>query len=110
MDKLLRVLLVVFAVLMISVPIGLLASGTAYGEWSTGELKQLVGFVPSGLDSMSNLWHAPFPDYSLPGLPNTFFGLSLGYYVSAMVGVAICVGAFILIGKVITRYTAKNNE
>ena len=110
MDRLLKVLLVVFAVLIILVPIGLLASGTAYGEWSAEELEQLVGFVPSGLGSMSNLWHAPFPDYSLPGLPDTFFGVSLGYYVSAIIGVVICAGAFILIGKAITRYTDRQKQ
>jgi cobalt/nickel transport protein len=110
MDRLLKVLVVVFVVLIALVPIGLIASGTAYGEWSADELQQLVGYVPAGLSSMSDLWHAPFQDYTLPGLPDTFLGLSLGYYFSAILGVALCAGAVLVLGKVVTRYHAKNNE
>jgi ABC-type Fe3+ transport system permease subunit len=110
MDRLLKVLLAVFVVLILLVPIGLIASGTAYGEWGTDELQQMVGYVPAGLGSMSDLWHAPFQDYSLHGLPDTFLGSSLGYYFSAILGVVLCAGAVLLLGKVITRYHAKKNE
>ena len=60
MDKLLRNLLIVFVVLIVLVPIGLLASGTAYGEWSADELQGLVGFVPAGFASLSGLWQLPY--------------------------------------------------
>jgi len=110
MDRLLKVFLVVLVVLIVLVPIGLLASGTAYGEWGADELQQMVGYVPAGLASMSNLWHAPFQDYSLPGLPDTFLGSSIGYYFSAILGTVLCLGVLLLLGKVITRYHSKNNE
>ena len=110
MDRLLKVLLAVFVVLILLVPVGLIASGTAYGEWSTSELQQMVGYVPAGLGSMSHLWHAPFQDYVLQGLPDTFLGSSLGYYLSAILGVVLCLGVVLLLGKIITRYHSKNNE
>ena len=110
MDKLLRNLLIVFVVLIVLVPIGLLASGTAYGEWSADELQGLVGFVPAGFASLSGLWQAPLPDYGLPALSDTFAGQSLGYYVSAIIGAALCGGVFILIGRALTRNAVQNKE
>jgi hypothetical protein len=109
MEKLLKTLLIVFLVLIILVPIGLLASGTAFGEWSVEEVEQIVGYVPAGLAPLSNLWHPPIPDYSLPESPNTFIASSLGYYVSAILGVVICGGALFLVGKALTKNTPKNN-
>ena len=110
MDKLLRNLLIVFVVLIVLVPIGLLASGTAYGEWSADELQGLVGFVPVGFASLSGLWQAPLPDYGLPALSDTFLGQSLGYYVAAIIGSVLCGGVFILIGRALTRSAAQNKE
>lgn len=109
-DKLLRNLLIVFAVLIVLVPIGLLASGTAYGEWSANQLQGLVGFVPAGVASLSGLWHAPLREYSLPGLSGTFLGQSLAYYASAILGAVLCGGVSILIGRALTRNAAKNKE
>jgi hypothetical protein len=45
------ILLIIFA------PLSLLAAGTAYGEWVSDELKDLIGFVPHGLEELSDLWH-----------------------------------------------------
>lgn len=110
MDKLLRNLLIGLAVLIIAVPIGLLAVGTAYGEWGAEELEQLVGFIPAGLASVSSLWAAPIPDYALPSLGDTFPDLSLAYWLSAIIGVILSAGVLILIGKVLTRKNTQNNE
>jgi hypothetical protein len=109
-DRLLRNLLIVLAILIIAVPVGLLAVGTAYGEWGAEELQQLVGFVPAGLASVSGLWAAPIPDYALPRLGDAFFGRSLGYWLSAVIGVILCAGVVILIGRVLTRNNAQNKE
>ncbi|MEW5721255.1 MAG: cobalt transporter CbiM, partial [Chloroflexota bacterium] len=52
-------------------PIGLLAPGTAWGEWGRDELEQLgLGYIPAGFDQWSSLWSAPLPDYDLPALNN----------------------------------------
>jgi hypothetical protein len=109
MDKLLRNLLIALAVMIVVVPIGLLAVGTAYGEWGAEELKELVGFIPAGLESVSSAWTAPIPDYALPSLGGSFLNLSLGYWLSAIVGVILSGGLLILIGRAITSRSSKNN-
>jgi hypothetical protein len=108
MDKLLRNLLIVLAVMIVVVPIGLLAVGTAYGEWGAEELEGLVGFIPAGLESVSRTWTAPVPNYALPSLEGSFLNLSLAYWLSAIVGVVLSGGLLILIGRAITR-SSKNN-
>ena len=67
-------------------PLGLLAPGTAWGEWSTRELARL-GFksIPAGMEKISGLWGAPMARYNLPVLGNT----SLGYLLSAVVGILV---------------------
>ena len=65
-------------------PIGLLASGTAWGEWGGDDLKEMLGFVPQGLARLENLWQAPFSGYSLPGI-----GPMAGYIASAIVGMGM---------------------
>jgi len=107
MDRLLRNLLIGLAVLIIVVPVGLLAVGTAYGEWGAEELEGLVGFIPAGLASISSLWAAPIPDYALPSLGETFLDLSLAYWLSAIIGVILSAGVLILIGRVLTRNAAQ---
>ena len=49
MDKTIRTLTICLIVLMLLVPIGLIASGTAFGEWGPDELKGDIGYVPDGL-------------------------------------------------------------
>jgi hypothetical protein len=110
MDKLLRNLLIGLALLIIAVPIGLLAVGTAYGEWGADELEGLVGFIPAGLASVSGVWAAPIPDYALPSLGESLFNLSLGYWLSAIIGVLLSAAVLILIGRVLTRKKTENNE
>ncbi len=84
----LRWLWIGLVVLIIASPLGLLAPGTAWGEWGTEELARL-GFkaVPTGLAQLSNLWGAPMASYNLPALGNA----NLGYVLSAVVGIAIIV-------------------
>jgi cobalt/nickel transport system permease protein len=74
--------------LALAAPLGLLAPGTAWGEWNASELAQRgLGFVPQGLAGMANLWGAPFAGYELPSLGNT----SLAYILSALLGVFLVV-------------------
>ena len=94
MDKLLRNLMIGLLALVILTPLGLLASGTAFGEWGTDEIKDKLGFVPQGVEKLSSLWNAPLPDYSVPGLdPN------IGYIIAAVLGVMVCGGVMYLAGK-----------
>jgi cobalt/nickel transport system permease protein len=82
----LRWLWVVLAVLVVASPLGLLAPGTAWGEWGADELGELgLSFIPQGLKALEGLWGAPLADYDLPALGNP----SLGYILSAVVGVIL---------------------
>ena len=54
MDKTLKVLIIAMASSLLIVPIGLIASGTAFGEWGPDELKEAVGYVPGGLSTFQD--------------------------------------------------------
>jgi cobalt/nickel transport system permease protein len=79
-------------------PLGLLASGTAWGEWGADEIKEVatggekLGYVPAGLADGFSL-RTLFPDYAVSGLPEW-----AGYILSAVAGFALLVIAFKLLG------------
>ncbi len=83
-----RVLWIGLIVLIVLSPLGLLAPGTAWGEWGAEELTELgLNFIPAGLERLSQLWSAPVPDYDLPSLGN----VTIAYVLSALVGILITV-------------------
>ena len=97
-------LLIGLGVLAIATPIGLylpntFKAGSGWGEWTTGELGYLAGYVPRGLAKLSSLWHAPFPGYAPGGSGH----LSAAYIFSAILGLALCLGCGILLGKLLLR-------
>jgi cobalt/nickel transport system permease protein len=82
----LRWLWVGLAVLVVASPLGLLAPGTAWGEWGTEELTRLgLQSIPAGLEKLSSLWGAPMAGYDLSILGNA----PLGYVLSAVVGILV---------------------
>jgi len=88
---------VLIAVLAVLTPLGLLAQGTAWGEWGADEIAQVatggqtLGYTPIGLEGGWSL-EAVLPDYSLAGLPD-----AVGYVLSAVIGIALLVIVFKLI-------------
>ena len=74
------------AVLIVAVPLGLLAPGTAWGEWSSNQLTHLgLKAVPQGLAQLEGLWSAPMSGYNAPALGNS----NAGYILSAILGVVL---------------------
>ncbi len=72
-------------ILILASPLGLLAPGTAWGEWGTRQLTAMgLGSIPAGLQQLSGLWGAPMAGYDLRILGNA----NLGYLLSAVLGVA----------------------
>jgi cobalt/nickel transport system permease protein len=78
-------------------PLGLLAAGTAWGEWGAEEIRGVaaggkpLGFVPAGM--AHGFSHRAFlPDYAVSGLPGW-----LGYLLSAAAGAAMLVIGFKLV-------------
>jgi cobalt/nickel transport system permease protein/cobalt/nickel transport protein len=106
MDKLTRNLAIGLVVLMIFVPIGLIASGTAYGEWESNELKDKIGYVPQGFEELADLWHAPMKDYNIPNGPSFEDSepvASAGYILSAVIGMIVGGGFLYFIGKKVAK-------
>jgi cobalt/nickel transport system permease protein len=78
-------------------PLGLLASGTAWGEWGAKEISSVVqggkvlGYVPKGIKTGFSL-KAIMPVYSVKGMP-----LIMGYIISAVVGASLLIIIFKLL-------------
>jgi cobalt/nickel transport system permease protein len=87
------------AALALLSPLGLLAAGTAWGEWGVEELQDLFGSVPQGMERFSSVWSAPLPDYSLPFLENA----TVGYIVSAALGMAVLVAIVLVVSRVLVK-------
>ena len=85
--------------LILLTPIGVLAPGTAWGEWGTDQIKTRLGYVPTGFDKLGGLWKARMPDYTTPGVSDTM----LGYLIAAVVGAGLCVGIAWGVGALLAR-------
>ncbi len=85
------------AVLIAATPLGLLATGTAWGEWGSDEIAEIVtngkelGYTPSGLLNGWSL-ETVMPDYTLNGVNET-----VAYILSAVIGVALLIIIFKLL-------------
>ncbi len=86
---------VIIVLLALLSPLGLLATGSAWGEWGSHELAQRVGYVPRGLQELESLWSAPLSGYTLPWMSGgaSFAEQALAYILSAVVGIALIFAA-----------------
>lgn len=107
----LRPLWIGLALLMIVSPLGLLAAGTAWGEWAPedfanpGVRAEIAAASlgtppptapPAGLARLATIWTAPIPDYAPPFLKSAGFG----YGMSALLGGGVILLAFqLLVGR-----------
>lgn len=83
------------AALIVATPIGLLAEGTAWGEWGADEIAATgAGYTPSGMQNGLD-FSALLPDYSFNGIPAW-----VGYILSAAIGAAILIIAFRLLSLI----------
>ena len=95
------------ALLLILTPLGILAAGSAWGEWTAQELsnpqvRQQIATVsgdqlppdrvPRGLERLSAIWTAPLSRYA----PGFIRSQSFGYFVSGMVGVGLILATCVL--------------
>ncbi|MBW7571457.1 cobalt transporter CbiM [Caproiciproducens faecalis] len=87
------------AALILMTPLGLLATGTAWGEWGADEIQEVVsngqalGFIPQGMQNGFS-FEAMMPDYSVGGIPEI-----AGYILSAVAGVALLLILFKIISS-----------
>lgn len=89
--------------MVILTPIGLIATGTAWGEWSGDELKESIGYIPQGFEKFSEILSAWMPDYSIPGLEGSFLNSSIGYIASAVVGISLITIVTYATSKIVLR-------
>ena len=76
-------------ILILATPAGLLATGTAWGEWGTDEIADTgIGYTPKGMLEGFQ-FEAILPDYSFAGLPEW-----IGYILSAVIGAAVLIILF----------------
>lgn len=93
-------------VMMGLTPLGLLAAGTAWGEWGTDEISstivngKVLGYVPKGMEKGFD-FKALMPDYSIGGVSEV-----LGYILAAAVGTAL----LIIVFKLLTGTAGKKGE
>ena len=86
--------------LIILTPLGLLATGTAWGEWGSDEIQHVIsggaslGFVPEGM-KRGFQFDSLMPDYAVSGLPDV-----AGYLLSAIAGVAILIILFKILSNI----------
>jgi len=95
------------ALLLILTPLGILAVGSAWGEWTAQELsnpqvrEQIAAVsgnqlppdrVPRGLERLSAIWTAPLSRYA----PGFIRSPAFGYFVSGMVGVGLILASCVL--------------
>ena len=74
-------------VLIAAAPLGLLASGAAWGEWSRQGLRQRLGYVPRGVARASDWWKGLLPHYGQTGGVQGLHSVA-AYLVAALLGVA----------------------
>ena len=115
-----RRLWIAVALLMLLTPLGILAAGKAWGEWSPSEFARAVSpsqiaaaavtptaSTPAGMQRLANLWTAPFPAYA----PAFVKSAAFGYLLSAMFGVGFLLSLSLLARRYLerrraTRYSA----
>jgi cobalt/nickel transport system permease protein len=104
-----RPLWIGLVLLMVLTPLGLLAAGTAWGEWGAEDFADPArrakiaaasgnqappAAPPQGLTRLASVWTAPMPDYAPPFLKSAAFG----YVMSALVGTGLIILVFFPIG------------
>jgi hypothetical protein len=92
--------LILFTLALLT-PLGLLADGTAWGEWEAQAFTEKIGFIPQGMEQLKDFWTALFPDYSINFLGKSTLGLSAGYILSAILGSAVVFAVVTLAGRLL---------
>jgi cobalt ECF transporter T component CbiQ len=116
-----RKLWLTLAALVILTPLGILAVGSAWGEWSANDfsdpaVRQEIAaaswdhappqHTPVGLAHLSSLWKAPLASYAPSFVRSRYFG----YFVSAVAGVALTILFAFLVSWLLIRRRVDAND
>jgi cobalt/nickel transport system permease protein len=107
--------------LMILTPLGILAAGSAWGEWMASDYsnpairRQMAQSsfrqpaplrAPEGLERLSSLWTAPFVRYAPPYVTSAAFG----YLLSAMFGAGLVMLVSLAVGRFVRAESYDSEE
>ena len=102
--------LIGLGVMVVLVPLGLMATGTAFGEDGPDELnlkKYGLNAVPTGLSKYTDWWsHSLLPGYDFKNGSHPTFG----YYASAIVGTLLIVGVVFGIFKLVQLVRRRHGD
>lgn len=107
-DNFQRKILILLLILCLLTPIGIMLpaffnTGDAWGEWSAQTIKELVGYVPKGLEKYSDIWKAPIPDYYTRSGDPSIVHRSGYYLVSGIFGATVTYVVMLIISRLIIR-------
>ncbi len=113
-----RPLWITLGVLLALTPVGIVAAGSAWGEWSPADFSNAASrrqiarasgsvappvAAPSGLRRLADFWTSPMPRYSAPFLRSPAFG----YLLSAMAGTGVIILSCVLFSWMSGRTRAR---
>ncbi len=96
------------AILALLSPLGLIVpalfgAGGGWGEWGVEEFRKLVGYIPEGMQRLAHIWKSPMKDYTVPSQTHGMGQKSLGYVLTALIGVALAAGLAYALAKLLGR-------
>lgn len=101
-----RGLVTALGLLVVLTPIGLMSRGSALFEWNAGEVRSMIGYAPSGLAALSDLWwRGPLAGYHFAGAGGSMLEQTPGYLLSAVTGVALIFSAVFGFRLILARRT-----
>lgn len=114
-----RHLWAVLALFLLLTPLGVLAVGSAWGEWSAGDFSNPAArqqmadasrnqappaAPPTGLQRLSSIWTAPFPGYA----PAFVRHRNFGYLLSGMFGAGLTIIAIVVLWRIALRFPGRS--
>jgi len=84
---------ILLGILVLLSPLGLISQNSAWGEWEQSYYEKLLGFIPKGIVQAKGV-EGLMPDYTLAST-----GSVTGYYLSALVGIVLLLGLYVLLLK-----------
>jgi len=96
-------------VMALLTPLGILLpekfkAGDAWGEWGTGKLERLLGYVPEGLRKWADFWKAPVPDYNFGGEGASMTLRAISYIASGLLVIGGCAFVVFLISRLLAKH------
>lgn len=91
-------------------PLGLLASGSAWGEWKVDQIKginianHVLGYIPEGFKHEVRWRHVLIEDYSIEGVP-----AMLSYIMSAVAGVFLLIIIFKVLSVLLSNHKLRRD-